>query len=35
LLVPAFAALAYVHFGLEALRRERCGAAVIIEGERL
>lgn len=35
LLVPAFAALAYVHFGLEALRRERGGAVVIIEGERL
>lgn len=35
LLVPAFAALAYVHYGLEALRRERGGAVVIIEGERL
>ena len=33
LLVPAFAALAYVHYGLEALRRERDGAVVIIEGE--
>ncbi|MDQ5959976.1 MAG: CysZ protein [Pseudomonadota bacterium] len=33
LLVPAFAALAYVHYGLEALRRERVGAVVVIEGE--
>jgi hypothetical protein len=33
LLVPAFAALAYVHYGLEALRRERDGAVVVIEGE--
>ncbi|MDQ5904073.1 MAG: CysZ protein [Pseudomonadota bacterium] len=33
LLVPAFAALAYVHYGLEALRRERGGAVVVIEGE--
>ncbi|MBI2306621.1 MAG: EI24 domain-containing protein [Rhodocyclales bacterium] len=35
LLAPAFAALAYVHYGLEALRRERDGAVVIIEGEVL
>lgn len=33
LLAPAFAALAYVHYGLEALRRERDGAVVVIEGE--
>lgn len=33
LLAPAFGALAYVHYGLEALRRERDAAAVIIEGE--
>ncbi len=33
LLAPAFGALAYVHYGLEALRRERKGATVIIEGE--
>jgi len=35
LLVPALAALSYVHFGLEALRRSRGGAIVTIEGERL
>lgn len=35
LLVPSFAALAYVHYGLEALRRERDGAIVVIEGEVL
>ena len=35
LLVPAFAALAYVHYGLAALRRERDGAVVVIEGEVL
>lgn len=35
LLVPAFAALAYVHYGLEALRRERDGAVAVIEGEVL
>lgn len=35
LLVPALAALAFVHYGLEALRRERGGAVVTIEGERL
>lgn len=35
LLVPALAALAFVHFGLEALRRARGGAVVTIEGERL
>ena len=34
LLVPALAALAFVHYGLEALRRERGGAVVTIEGER-
>ena len=33
LLAPAFGALAYVHYGLEALRRERRGAAAVIEGE--
>ena len=33
LLVPALAALAFVHFGLEALRRSRGGALVTIEGE--
>ena len=35
LLVPALAALSFVHYGLEALRRERGGAIVTIEGERL
>ncbi|MBS1188542.1 MAG: hypothetical protein H6R10_334 [Rhodocyclaceae bacterium] len=35
LLVPALAALAFVHLGLEALRRARGGAVVTIEGERL
>jgi len=35
LLVPALAALAFVHFGLEALRRSRGGALVTIEGEKL
>ncbi len=35
LLVPALAALSFVHFGLEALRRSRGGAVVTIEGERL
>lgn len=34
LLVPAVAALSFVHFGLEALRRSRGGALVTIEGER-
>jgi len=29
------AALAFVHFGLESLRRSRGGAIVSIEGERL
>ena len=33
LLAPAFGALAYVHYGLEALRRERKGANTVIEGE--
>lgn len=35
LLVPAMAALSFVHYGLEALRRSRAGAVVSIEGERL
>jgi len=35
LLVPALAALSFVHYGLEALRRSRGGALVTIEGERL
>jgi len=35
LLVPALAALAFVHFGLESLRRSRGGALVTIEGETL
>lgn len=35
LLVPALAALAFTHFGLEALRRARGGAVVTIEGERI
>lgn len=34
LLVPALAALAFVHYGLEALRRSRGGALVTVEGER-
>jgi hypothetical protein len=34
LLVPAVAALSFVHYGLEALRRSRGGALVTIEGER-
>ncbi len=34
LLVPALAALSFVHYGLEALRRSRGGALVTIEGER-
>lgn len=33
LLVPALAALSFVHFGLEALRRLRGGAIVSIQGE--
>lgn len=33
LLAPAFGALAYVHYSLEALRRERKGANTFIEGE--
>ena len=33
LLVPALAALAFVHYGLEALRRSRGGALLTIEGE--
>lgn len=33
LLVPALAALAFVHYGLEALRRSRGGAIVTLEGE--
>ncbi len=35
LLVPALAALSFVHYGLEALRRSRSGAVVTIEGERV
>jgi CysZ protein len=35
LLVPALAALSFVHYGLEALRRSRGGAVVTIEGKRL
>ena len=35
LLAPALAALAFVHFGLEALRRSRGEAVVTIEGERI
>ena len=34
LLVPALAALSFIHYGLEALRRSRGGAVVSIEGER-
>jgi len=35
LLVPALAALSFVHYGLETLRRSRGGAIVTIVGERL
>lgn len=35
LLVPALAALSFVHFGLEALRCSRGGAVVSVEGERV
>lgn len=35
LLVPALAALSFVHYGLEALRRSRGGALVTIEGEKI
>lgn len=35
LLVPALAALSFVHYGLEALRRSRGGALLTIEGERV
>lgn len=35
LLVPALAALSFVHYGLEALRRSRGGAIVSVEGERV
>ncbi|PKO94660.1 MAG: hypothetical protein CVU16_01500 [Betaproteobacteria bacterium HGW-Betaproteobacteria-10] len=35
LLVPALTALAFVHFGLETLRRQRGGAIVTIVGERV
>ena len=35
LLVPALAALSFVHYGLEALRRSRGGALVTLEGEYL
>jgi len=34
LLVPALAALSFVHYGLEALRRSRGGAIISIQGER-
>ncbi|MGB7501334.1 MAG: EI24 domain-containing protein [Azonexus sp.] len=34
LLVPALAALSFVHYGLETLRRSRGGAVVTIQGER-
>ena len=34
LLVPALAALSFVHYGLETLRRSRGGAVVPIQGER-
>lgn len=34
LLVPALAALSFIHYGLEALRRARGGAIVTIEGEK-
>jgi hypothetical protein len=35
LLVPALAALSFVHYGLEALRRSRGEAVVTVQGERL
>jgi len=35
LLVPALAALAFVHYGLEALRRTRSDAILTVQGERL
>ena len=35
LLVPALAALSFVHYGLESLRRSRGGAIVSIEGEHI
>ncbi|MBL8440461.1 MAG: EI24 domain-containing protein [Betaproteobacteria bacterium] len=35
LFVPALAALAFVHMGLEALRRSRGGAIVSVKGERI
>ena len=35
LLVPALAALSFVHYGLDTLRRSRGGAVVTIEGERV
>jgi uncharacterized protein involved in cysteine biosynthesis len=35
LLVPAIAALSFVHYGLESLRRLRGGAIVTVVGERL
>lgn len=35
LLVPALAALAFIHYGLEALRRSRGDAIVSIQGERV
>jgi hypothetical protein len=33
LLVPALSALSFVHYGLEALRRQRCGALVSVLGD--
>jgi hypothetical protein len=35
LIVPAIAALSFVHYGLESLRRLRGGAVVTVVGERL
>ncbi|UCV11054.1 EI24 domain-containing protein [Dechloromonas denitrificans] len=35
LLVPALAALSFIHYGLESLRRTRAGALVTIVGERI
>jgi hypothetical protein len=35
LLAPAFAALAYIHYGLEALRRARGGAVLSVEKEKV
>ena len=35
LLVPALAALSFIHYGLESLRRTRAGVLVTIVGERI